>query len=149
MSGNGEKSNQNPSPLEVAQEQQKIKEEESDPLYGWKRLPMGQPVSLEHLHAGLLSISQIAEEALANNVRTDFDVRQITEQVVVLNKWVVNSRKDIQKLRDDVCEITELVRLIPAIKSLLADIMDKLPVISVLFSDLFFVYEIAHLFGNF
>jgi hypothetical protein len=108
--------------------------EGEDLVHGWKRMTPGQPISLDQLHSGLLSVSQIAEAAIEMGVNITTDVRsiahsvaQLAETVKALSDLTTGLRKDVHYLRDDVREVQERARLVPAIKDMLTDIILRLP----------------------
>jgi hypothetical protein len=150
MSGNGNGNGNDPqilgTPLEqvVARLRAKESELEGDPLYAWKLVPVGAPITTEQLHTGLLSVSQIAEAAIDMGVHISSDLRLVVqtlptleqtvaqlrilnEQLLELNSLVTKTRREVQFLKDDTRDLAEKVRLVPAIKSMLADVLVRLP----------------------
>lgn len=114
---------------------------EPDPVHGWKRIPVGQPVTLNQLHEGLIAVSQISEAAIEEGIRIAADLKHVLpaiEQATAqfqgllvelqrVQSTLVSVRKDIQALKDDTRDLTEQVRLVPAIKAMLGDVLMKLP----------------------
>jgi len=132
------------SALEVVEHQledRKSNPPEDDPLYAWKAVPVGGQVTLEQIHAGLLSVSQIAEAAIEAGVKITHDVRPIfpalhevstqlqtlTAELTAIHELVKTARKDIQLLKDESREMADHVRLVPAIKRTLIDVLTRLP----------------------
>lgn len=112
-----------------------------DPVYGWKDILVGAPVSLEQLHAGLIAVSQIAEAAIEGSIKMAADLKQVLpaleavsgqlkDFMIELSKAqsTLNSfKRDIQSLKDDTRDLSEKVRLVPAMKRMLADVLTRLP----------------------
>lgn len=91
-------------------------------------------VTLRDLHDGLVAISSIAEAAVELGVRVAQDLDEVSNKLDALETRVdgiqqpVNEvRRNLQGLRDDLREIDEKTRLIPAIKATLLDIYGRLP----------------------
>lgn len=135
-----------PTPLEQVTARIKATDEElaNDPLYAWKRSPVGSPITTTQLHAGLISVSQIAEAAIDLGVHISSDLKQVVavlpvfeqtvaqlrllnEQVTEMQGTISATRREVQFLRDDVRELKERVELVPAIKRMLADVLTRLP----------------------
>lgn len=110
-------------------------------MYGWKRIPPGQSITLEQLHGGLIAVSQISEAAIEGGIKMAADLRvvlpflerlsgqldELTTELRAVQGSLNSYRKDIQALKDDTLDLAEKVRLVPAIKSMLADVLAKLP----------------------
>lgn len=128
---------------------------EDDPLTAWKKRVPGKPITLEQIHAGLLATCEYSEAAIEGGIKMATDVHEIvrtvdarTQQIATLtakaestskfvhkvdeelatnNKLLAEVRKDVQFLKDDVREIKEVSRQIPAIKDMLGEILARLP----------------------
>lgn len=103
-----------------------------DYAHAWQDLE-GQ-ITLNDLRDGLIVISQIAEAAIEIGVRVSQEVREVSEKVDTLEERlgglqqpVSEVRRNLQGLRDDLREIDEKTRLIPAIKATLLDLYGRLP----------------------
>jgi len=130
-SGNGDgPSEPKQTPLEKVEELVEARRQEEDaavdseagddPLYAWKDLPANASREYLLLHRGLLAISQIAEAAIESNIRNRGDIARIDATLKIV-------RKDVQSLKDEVREIRTIVAQIPTIKSMLVEILDRLP----------------------
>jgi septal ring factor EnvC (AmiA/AmiB activator) len=114
---------------------------EPDPVHGWKQVTVGEVVTLKQLHEGLIAVSQISEAAIEEGIRIASDLKRMlpaVEQATTQFKELVAElknvqstlvivRKDIQALKDDTRDLTEQVRLVPAIKAMLSDVLTRLP----------------------
>jgi glycine cleavage system regulatory protein len=112
-----------------------------DHVHGWKHLPAGQAISLEQLHTGLLSVSQIAEAAIEIGVHITADVKlilpalqQVAEQLLAVSAelqtirgTLVSNKRDIQSLKEDTRDMVETTRSIPGIKLMLTEVLVRLP----------------------
>lgn len=116
-------------------------ESESDPLYAWKSNSAGQPVTLQQIHTGLLSVSQIAEASIEIGVRTSADIkhiasaltetaaqlRSINADLVALHSIATSARREVQYMKDDLRETADKVAMVPTLKEMLRDVLVRLP----------------------
>lgn len=112
-----------------------------DPVYGWKQIPVGGPVTLEQLHSGLMAVSQISEAAIEGGIKMAADLKvvlpvleqltghlqELMTELRTVQNTLVSFKRDIQALKDDTRDLADKVHLVPAIKSMLADVLVRLP----------------------
>jgi hypothetical protein len=126
-----------------------------DPLTEWKRRVPGKAVTLEQVHSGLIATCEYSEAAIEGGIKMAADVHEVvqtvalrTHQIEVLtakvevnsafmnkvdeelasnNKALHEVRKDVQFLKDDLREVRDATRQIPAIKDMLGEILARLP----------------------
>lgn len=142
MNENGNDKDQEGSPLELViqrlVEQQTVEAAEAargvpeDLVHGWKQTQ--HPPTLGQLHAGLLSVSQIAEASVEMGVQISADLRgilptlqQISIELRSVQTTLVQFKRDIQSLKEDTRDMTDTVRSIPGIKLMLTEILTRLP----------------------
>jgi hypothetical protein len=149
MNENGNDKDQEGSPLELViqrlVEQQTVEAAEAargvpeDLVHGWKQTQ--HPPTLGQLHAGLLSVSQIAEAAIELGVGISADIREILptlQQVSTqlqafsvelrsVQDTLMTFKRDIQSLKEDTRDMADTVRSIPGIKLMLTEILTRLP----------------------
>jgi len=152
MNGNGNGDHdQGGTPLEIVVqrlvEQQAVEiteaasapESPEDLVHGWKRAQ--HPPTLEQLHAGLLSVSQIAEAAIEMGVHISADIRGIlptlqqvstqlqefSAELRSVQNTLMTFKRDIQSLKEDTRDMTDTVRSIPGIKLMLTEVLTRLP----------------------
>src|SRR4051812_15797236 len=132
-----------------------VPEPDYDPLHAWKKRVKEEPITLETLHDGLLVVSHFAEAAIEGGIRMSADLRKalpsieqsatqfrvlsskiesaasyadkVDEDLAKTNKVINSLRRDMQLIRDDVREVKETVRYLPAIKEMLGEILTRLP----------------------
>lgn len=118
----------------------------------WKK---AEPLTLDVLHQGLVTVSKYSEAAVEGGIRMAADlnkalpafertvsqvmtiaakvestathVHQVDDHVADLSRTMKAVRKDVQFIKDTVSEMAEPVRQIPAIKDLLGEIIARLP----------------------
>lgn len=126
-----------------------------DPLTAWKRRKPGEPVTLEQIHAGLIATCEYSEAAIEGGIKMAADVHEVvqtvelrSQQIAILTsrletsishvhkvddeladntKILAEVRKDVQFLKDDMREVKEHSKQIPAIKDMLGEILARLP----------------------
>lgn len=124
-----------------------------DPMRAWQRTD--GPVTLEQIHAGLVAVAQISEAAIEGGIRMSADLHRVIpvvnflssqvqtlamrldnitavydrvdRELASIHQVVTAARRDIQNLKDDVREVSDQARLVPAIKRMLADVLVRLP----------------------
>jgi hypothetical protein len=126
-----------------------------DPLQAWKGYSR-DTVTLDLIHDGLTAVSKIAEAAIEGGIKmrrnmddhlypvinriddqvqsvaakveaTSRQVDEVDEDLAKVSVTVNLMRKDVQFLRDDVRELKEHVSKVPAIMSMLQEILLRLP----------------------
>ncbi len=123
----------------------------SDPVLSWRH----SPVTLDTLHQGLISVSQISEAAIEGGLKMASDLKRALPQIersaiqiealaakVESNYWHTHQvdedlakmaktlnvvKRTVQAIKDDVAEMKGPVSQIPAIKDLLGEILARLP----------------------
>jgi hypothetical protein len=128
---------------------------EDDPLSSWKKRVPGKPVTLEQVHAGLIATCEYSEAAIEGGIKMAADVHEVvqtvdlrTQQIAMLtakvetnsshthkvdeelssaNKMLSEVRRDVQFLKDDMREVKETTKKIPAIIDMLGEILARLP----------------------
>jgi hypothetical protein len=140
-------------------EEEPISSVDADPLTAWKRRVPGKPVTLEQIHDGLIATCEYSEAAIEGGLKMASEVHEVaqtvehhSQQIAVMtakvestsafvhkvdeelatnSKLLVEVRKDVQFLKDDMREVKEISRLssrqLPAIKDMLGEILARLP----------------------
>lgn len=130
-------------------------DEEEDLLQSWKNRQPGQPVSVEQIHAGLMAVSQISEAAIEGGIRMAGDLNKVLPTIQMMASQIstiavkteVNGqavdrldqdfvqalgalkavRRDVQTVKEDLHDLKEATRSIPALKEMLGEILIRLP----------------------
>lgn len=128
---------------------------EDDPLTAWKRRDPNKPVTLDQIHQGLIAVCEVSKAAMESGLKTAADVHELvqtidqrTHQIAVLtakveatekfahkiddevarnNRLLVEIRRDVQFLKDDMRDVKEQTNKIPAILEILGEILARLP----------------------
>jgi hypothetical protein len=129
--------------------------DEEDLLQSWKKRDPGRPISVEQVHTGLIAVSQISEAAIEGGIRMAADLNKVLPAIQVMASQIASiavkteingkttdrldqdfaqvvgtlnaMRKDVQLVKDELVDLRETTRAIPALKEMLGEILIRLP----------------------